>query len=90
MLGVASNVTREMVREDRRVLKMRVAWMSRDIPVSSLRSWRYCEIKDLTGTAALPPNLTRLVHNTASYAGYPLSQEITKNFHVAILVLWRC
>ena len=24
----------------------------------------------LTGTAAEPPNLTRLVHNTASYAGY--------------------
>ena len=25
-----------------------------------------------TGTAAPPPNLTRLVHNTASYAGYTL------------------
>ena len=47
----------------------------------SLRSWRYCEIKVLAGsivrvisldyiTTAPPPNVTRLLHNTASYAGY--------------------
>ena len=48
----------------------------------SLRSWRYCVIKLLAAElrskkrsgdeafGSAPPNLTRLVHNTASYAGY--------------------
>ena len=36
-----------------------------------------------TGTAAPPPNLLRLVHNTTSYAGY-----FVGNLHFTMLISW--
>ena len=34
-----------------------------------------------TDTAASPPNLTRLVHRTASYAGYSIEDVVLNHFH---------
>ena len=39
-------------------------------PRSKIRSGDEAFDSHSTGKAAPPPNLTRLVHNTASYAGY--------------------
>ena len=39
-----------------------------------------------TGTAAPPPNLTRLVHNTASYAGYKFPIRQTIYLSVSVLL----
>ena len=82
-----------------------------DPSLNSLRSWRYCVIKVLAAEprskkgsgdeafeflAVPPPNLTRLVHNTASYAGYSLKRSLPfrehkiwcrKNVHIIFVLL---
>ncbi|CAH3134229.1 unnamed protein product [Porites lobata] len=53
----------------------------RDSVIDSLRSWRYCVGARLKFShsnilpTAPPPNLTRLLHNTASYAGYVIDWD---------------
>ena len=64
----------------------------RDSVIDSLRSWRYCVGARLKFShsnilpTAPPPNLTRLLHNTASYAGYVIDWWAVVYSRTAIVI----